>query len=164
MVKNITRLAATGRRQRFIRCDVDDMQHIAEYIVANRREKAKIAVACPFEPHVLAAVLHDGAVNSWFASQPLHGEARSDQQCNIRFCRRGNDFFAIMKNIDVIRVPGAVAIERDGACDVAFRIPMLGQQPENFALDSRERHGKPARSQPRGRVISGHPLGAGFRQ
>jgi hypothetical protein len=67
-IENITRLTATGRRQRFIGCDVDDMQHIAEYIVANRREKTKIAIARPFEPHVLATMLHDGAVNSRFAS------------------------------------------------------------------------------------------------
>jgi hypothetical protein len=103
-IKNVTRFAAAGRRQRLIRCDVDDMQHIAEYIIANRGKKTKIAVARPFEPHVLAVVLHDRAVNTRFASLPLHREPCGSQQCSIGFRRRSDDFFAIVKNIDVVRV------------------------------------------------------------
>ena len=73
-IKNVTRFAAAGRRQRLIRCDVDDMQYVAEYVIANRGKKTKIAVARPFEPHVFAVALHDRAVNAGFASLPLHRE------------------------------------------------------------------------------------------
>lgn len=109
-IENVTRLATAGRRERLVRCDVDDMQHIAEYIITNGRKKTKVAVARPFEPHVLAVVLHDRAVNTRFASQPVHGEACRDQQCDIGFRSRSHDFFTIVKNIDVVRVARSVAI------------------------------------------------------
>ena len=49
----------------------------------------------------------------------------------------GDPIFAIMKDIDILGKPPAVAVQRRGACDIAFRVSVQCQDPKDIHLELR---------------------------
>ena len=71
-------------------------------------------------------------------------------QCQVRTTSiiqgsGGDPIFVIMKDIDILGKPPAVAVQRRGACDMAFRVSMQGQDPKEHSFGS-QRAARQARS------------------
>ncbi|HEX4084807.1 MAG TPA: hypothetical protein VHY22_07850 [Chthoniobacteraceae bacterium] len=106
--------------------------------------------------------MDDRAMNAGFAPQPIYCESILNQQSRVRRRRLRNAFLAVVENIDVAGKAGAVLVERSRSRNVAFRVSVRGQKPQNFGLKFRERHDTPPRSEPPGEAFSCCLLAAAF--
>lgn len=70
-VNKAAQFAASGGGYRLVRRKVDRMQDVAEHLVLDRREKAKVAVHDPFPPRAEAILRHDSGVQHRQLPEPL---------------------------------------------------------------------------------------------
>lgn len=91
-IEHIARLAAASCCERFVGCNVDDVEHITELVIPNGREEAEIAVTCPFQSRTLPLALDQRTVDARLAPQPFNDEIFPSQQISIGRGRGGDSF------------------------------------------------------------------------
>src|SRR5262252_6058733 len=70
-------------------------------------------------------------------------------------CR--NPFFTVVENVNVAGITYRVPVQRRCSCDIAFRVTMGSEKPENLDLNFRQWHGTLARSVPPVAELHGCP-------
>lgn len=89
-------------------------------------------------------------------TEPGDRISRFFQYLGIAESRTCNSIFAIVEYINVTGVSEGIAIEGRGAGHVAFRVAVGREKPQDFRLNSRQRHGRLARFVLRGGARAGH--------
>ena len=102
----------------------------------------------PFQFRELTALPNFSSVDQSQLSSPDYLKSRALQCLRVFDGRCFDTLCTVVKNIDVVRIANAGAIQWGGACDIALRVPMRRQDAQNVALNLRQRHGRPVRSVP----------------
>ena len=95
--------------------------------------------------------------------QPFDAISGLFERRGIAEGRCGDRFLAVVKHVDVVGKAGADAGERTGTGDVAFRVAVRGEQPQQARFQVRQRYGALARCVPPGGGRRGCPRRGGFR-
>ncbi len=156
-VNQVTHFAPPGRGHHFVDGKVNLVQNIAESLISHCREESEIAVNNPFKARAGILARDFGGEDQRQLPQPPDIETSRFEYLRVVNGGRRNSFFAITEKFDIAGIASRIAIQRGCSRDVAFRVPVCREQPENFGLNLREWHRRPARSFPPDAALHGRP-------
>ena len=143
-LNDVAELASTGGGHHFVHGKIDRMKHIAERFIRHGREKPVVAVSCPFKAGPGTIARHFRGIQQRQLATPRHAIARGRKRLSVGQGRVCYPFLAIMENANVIGDARRVPVQRRGAGNIAFGIAVGRDKAQNFGLNIRERHGRPA--------------------